>query len=65
MKEIYEKTMKMTLMKGSLGTDQFFVRIPKELEDFLEIKKGDSFKFWIDIKIPKEKSKLIFSIIRG
>lgn len=63
--EIIEKSVKMTSVKNQSGTTQYLIRLPKEIEDFLEIGKNDKFQFVIDVKEPKEKSILSFRIIRG
>lgn len=63
--EIIEKTVKMTEVHNTKGTSQYIVRVPKEIEEFLDIKKGDRFAFIIQAKEPKENSELKFKIIRG
>jgi hypothetical protein len=65
-KEIIDFTVKMTLLENKKkGVSQYLVRIPKDIEDFLNIQKGDKFRFIIDVKIPKNKSVKTFEIIKG
>lgn len=65
-KDVITKTVKMTSVtnRNDTPTSQFIVRIPKEIEDFLEIKKGDKFEFIIEVAEPREESKLSFRIVR-
>ena len=62
-KKILVKTVKMTTNK-----DQFLIRLPREVKQFLEVEKGDKFQFLINIappNRPKSESKLSFKIIHG
>ena len=57
--EIIEKTVQLTYNKN-----QFVARIPRGIEEFLEIKKGDKLKFIIKVGKTIEESEMEFKIVR-
>ena len=67
-KEVILKEVNLTHHQNSFGSSQFLARIPKVVEDFLEIKKGDKLTFIIEVAPhpkPKQRSKLKFEIVKG
>ena len=41
---------------------QFFIRLPKKISDFLNIKKGDKLRFTLDTKYVSESRKKIMVV---
>jgi len=56
----YERITKKA--KISFDGKQLFVRIPKDISDFLEVKRGDTFKFIILAPLPSSKGKEIITL---
>ena len=65
--EVIEKSVKMTLNKREIGTPQYIIIVPREIERFFGLKeKGDYyFQFIIEVSETKDKSIFRFNIIKG
>ncbi len=61
-KDLSEKTHKGTIfkkLKVNYDSKNFFVRIPKEIAEYVKLKKGDY--FWVEFDTTKSKEEVILN----